>query len=356
MKEKNKVSIIVPVYNIPEKALRDCVESCIHQTLKEIEIILVDDGSTNNSGAICDEYAEKDKRIRVVHKVNGGLSAARNTGYRIATGEWIMFLDSDDWIEDKTCEDNYAFGTKADVDIVIFGTVQEFGHYKNLFKYHFENNSIYVGEECKKLQCEILNFTGNIATAWAKLIRKNVLDRFHIEHNEILRQGSEGVEFNIRLFEHIQSAYFTNNVYYHYIYNPNSISAKHDEKNHYLVIRCFEEIQKQISASENKVSLEKFFYNRFAYVVVAAAISGYFSPANKEKYRVQKKKYSLYLNEDLVRNTLLNVNIRDMGLQRAVVLFLIEKHCFAPLKLLAKIRYKQKHGGIDGNKEKNSMD
>lgn len=345
MGEKIKVSIVVPVYNVPEKALRDCIESCIHQTLKEIEIILVDDGSTDNSGVICDEYATNDNRIKVVHKVNEGLSAARNTGYRVATGEWITFLDSDDWIGDKTCEDNYAYGTKEDVDIVIFGTVQEFRHYKNPFKYHFENGSIFIGEECKKLQCEILNFTGNIATAWAKLIRKNVLDRYHVEHNEILRQGSEGVEFNIRLFEHIQSAYFTNNIYYHYIYNPNSISAKHDEENHYFVIKCFEEIQKQISVSDNKACLEKLFYNRFAYVVVAAAISGYFSPANEEKYKVQKRKYLLYLNEALVKNTLLNVNAKDMGLQRAVILFLIKIHYFAPLKLLAKIRYKQKHGG-----------
>ena len=93
-----KVSIIVPVYNISENILRQCIESTITQTLKEIEIILVDDGSTNNSGLICDEYAKKDNRVKVIHKRNGGLSAARNTGYEKATGRWITFLDSDDWL------------------------------------------------------------------------------------------------------------------------------------------------------------------------------------------------------------------------------------------------------------------
>lgn len=343
MEKKVKVSIVVPVYNVPEKALRDCIESCIHQTLKEIEIILVDDGSTDNSGAICDEYAAHDARVKVVHKKNGGLSAARNTGYRMATGEWITFLDSDDWIGEKTCEDNFAFGMKEDVDIVIFGTVQEFGHYKNPFKYHFENGTKFAGEECKKLQCEILNFTGNIATAWAKLIRKEILDRYHIVHNEELRQGSEGIEFNVRLFEYIQKAYFTDNVYYHYIYNPNSISAKHDEKNHYFVIRCFEEIQKQISVSRNKVNLEKFFYDRFAYVVVAAAISGYFSPANVEKYAIQKKKYREYTKQHLVQNTLQSVNMAKMDKVRALVILMIKGQFFLPIKVLAFIRYKQKH-------------
>ena len=133
MEEKKKVSIVVPVYNVPKKALRDCIESCIRQTLKEIEIILVDDGSTDESGVICDEYAEKDNRIIVIHKTNGGLSAARNTGYRYASGEWITFLDSDDWIEPATCEENYNVGNKENMDIVIFGTVQEFEHYKNIF-------------------------------------------------------------------------------------------------------------------------------------------------------------------------------------------------------------------------------
>ena len=345
MEEKVKVSIVVPVYNVPEKALRDCIESCIHQTLKEVEIILVDDGSTDNSGAICDEYAAHDARIKVVHKKNGGLSAARNTGYRMATGEWITFLDSDDWIGDKTCEDNYAFGMKEDVDIVIFGTVQEFGHYKNPFKYHFENGTKFTGEECKILQCEILNFTGNIATAWAKLIRKEVLDRYHIEHNEELRQGSEGIEFNVRLFEHIQKAYFTDSVCYHYIYNPNSISAKHDEKNHYFVIRCFEEIQKQIANSANKVELEKRFYNRFCYTVIAAAISGYFSPVNKVGYFEQKKGYKKYLSEKLVKDTLCNVDFTKLDKQRKLILQLIRRGFFLPIRVLAQVRYIQKHRG-----------
>ncbi len=90
-----KVSIIVPVYNI-ETYLRHCIDSLIVQTLKEIEIILVDDGSTDSGGAICDEYADRDKRIKVVHKTNGGLSDARNTGINLARGDFIGFVDGDD--------------------------------------------------------------------------------------------------------------------------------------------------------------------------------------------------------------------------------------------------------------------
>lgn len=98
-----KISIIVPVYNV-EKYLRKCIDSILNQTFKDFELILIDDGSTDESGKICDEYNLKDNRIKVIHKENGGLSSARNAGLDIAQGEYIGFVDSDDWIEsDQIC-------------------------------------------------------------------------------------------------------------------------------------------------------------------------------------------------------------------------------------------------------------
>lgn len=339
-----KVSIVVPVYNIPKSILRKCIESCINQSLKEIEIILVDDGSTDNSGLICGEYAKIDKRIKVIHKKNGGLSAARNTGYENAVGEWLMFLDGDDWIDSYACEDTYKLGVESGTDVVIFGTIQEFGHYKNPFKYRYENGKIFEGKKCKELQCEILNFNGNIATAWAKLFNKRFLDENRLEHNVELRQGSEGIEFNIRVFEKVKRVYFTDKIYYHYIYNPNSISAKHDEKNHYFVIKCFEEIKRQIEVSENRDALDKLFYNRFAYVVVAAAISGYFNPNNNLDYRLQKAGFKKYISNNLVKETIHNYQECTIDYKRKFILRLIALNCFFPLRIFAIIRLLQKKG------------
>ena len=338
-----KVSIVVPVYNIPEPILRKCIESTINQTLQEIEVILVDDGSTDNSGAICDEYANIDSRITVIHKKNGGLSAARNTGYECARGDWLMFLDSDDWIEPTTCEDTHKLGVDNSADVAIFGTIQEFEHYKNPFTYHYKDGQKFEGDECKKLQCEILNFTGNIATAWAKLFNKKFLDENRLVHNAGLRQGSEGIEFNIRVFEKVKKAYFTDIVYYHYIFNPNSISAKHDEKNHYFVIKCFEEIKRQIEMSDNREALEKLFYNRFAYVVVAAAISGYFSPGNEQKFQDKKITFLKYCENGLVKKTIKNANEFEVGVARRIILWCIDKKYLHVISLLARIRYRQKH-------------
>ena len=109
-----KVSVIVPVYNA-EKYLRECVDSILGQTLSDIELILVDDGSTDSSPAICDRYAEQDARVQVIHKPNGRAASARNAGLRAASGDYVAFVDSDDWVSPKMYEK--MLDTGADVTL-----------------------------------------------------------------------------------------------------------------------------------------------------------------------------------------------------------------------------------------------
>lgn len=113
-----KVSVIIPIYNV-EKYLSECVESVINQTLKEIEIILIDDGSTDTSPSICDKYQKKDSRIKVIHKSNGGLSNARNTGLKLAQGEYISFVDADDWIASEMLSKMYLKAKQEHSDVTI---------------------------------------------------------------------------------------------------------------------------------------------------------------------------------------------------------------------------------------------
>jgi len=116
-----KISVVVPVYNV-EKYLRECVDSVLEQTFSDFELILVDDGSPDNSGKICDEYAKKDSRVRVFHKTNGGVSSARNLGLENARAEWIMFVDSDDMICADALAVLFPWTKFADVDLVEAGT------------------------------------------------------------------------------------------------------------------------------------------------------------------------------------------------------------------------------------------
>lgn len=118
--EKDLVSIIVPVYNV-EKYLEECIKSVINQTYKNIELILVDDGSTDTSPEVCDKWEKKDNRIKVLHKKNEGLGLTRNTGINLANGKYIYFLDSDDYIDINTIEICYELAQKNNADIVNFG-------------------------------------------------------------------------------------------------------------------------------------------------------------------------------------------------------------------------------------------
>ena len=112
------ISVIVPVYNV-EKYLRQCLDSIVAQTYRDLEIILVDDGSIDASGAICDEYAVRDSRIKVVHQPNRGLSSARNTGLDLVSGEYTFFIDSDDWIHEKALERLLLAQAKTNADLVL---------------------------------------------------------------------------------------------------------------------------------------------------------------------------------------------------------------------------------------------
>lgn len=119
-----KISIIVPIYNV-ERELPRCVDSLVGQTYKEIEVVLVDDGSEDGCPALCDGYAAVDGRVRVVHKENGGLSDARNAGRRAATGDYVLYVDSDDWIERDACERLSRVAMATDADLVAFEGVHE---------------------------------------------------------------------------------------------------------------------------------------------------------------------------------------------------------------------------------------
>ncbi len=141
----NLVSVIVPVYNV-EETLSRCINSIVNQTYKNIEIILVDDGSTDNSGYICEEYAKNDTRIKVVHKNNGGLGSARNEGVKNSIGDYIIFVDSDDWIELDTIEYSLQL-----VDVDDEGQV--------VVQYSMQETAIYPAEK-KLLSEKILYLSG----------------------------------------------------------------------------------------------------------------------------------------------------------------------------------------------------
>ena len=340
MSEK-KVSILVPVYKVPERFLRKNIESCIHQTLNDIEIILVDDGSPDNCGRICDEYASQDSRIKVIHQENKGLSAARNRAFDVASGEYITFLDGDDYLEPEACEIAYKCAKEHKVEIVMWSEFLEFPHHTEISKPFGNKELEFRNDECKKLQIRVLDFNGMIAQVFSKLINRRFLSKYNIRHVDNLKQGAEGFVFNIQLFEHATSAYYLPTPLLHYTYNEKSISHSSSEENNYLIIRCFEWIKEYIQSSKNKETLENKLYNRMLYVICTTAITSYFNPNNPDLHQEKVKKFKKFMNEPLVSYSLKNASREGTSFERKVVLFLVKTHQYFVLEILAKMRRKQ---------------
>lgn len=340
--EKYDISIIIPVYNVPEDYLRRCLTSVCNQTVEGLEIIVVDDGSKYECAKICDEFADSDKKITVIHKANGGLSAARNTGYKNAHGKWIMFVDGDDWIDPDMCKCMYEVADKNNVQLVMCGMVKEYGKASEKYHYNLEAGKVYTGEECKWLQEQLLHYNSSIAVAYCKLISRDLLEKHNILHDEKLRQGAEGLEFNIRLFEYLDKAIFVDKYFYHYIYNDESISASHNEKNHEYVVKCFEKIKEFILLSENKERLLHWFNNRLLYVIITTAITGYFSPTNSEAFSIKREKYKKYLNNDIIHDALYSKDYQEISKSRRLTLFFIKHNMYWSVSVLAYIRKWQK--------------
>lgn len=254
-------SIIIPIYKVQDY-LEKCVDSVCGQTYNDIEIILVDDGSPDNCPAICDEYAKKDSRIKVIHKENGGLSDARNSGLEIATGEYIFFVDSDDYIEADTCEKFACFAEKG-YDILIGDAIVEGG---KCDLSHIEIDEAISGVAYYKLA--LLKQKTPIV-AWINAYRREYL----IENDLRFKYGilHEDVEFTPRAFLAARSVFYTTHFFYHYMIRDNSIMRQKDQRKnamdlyntcceHEIRFRKIEDIELQKLLLD---SLVKFYLSMF---------------------------------------------------------------------------------------------
>lgn len=226
---KDLISVVVPIYKV-EKYLKKCIDSILFQTYKNIEIILVEDGSPDNCGIICDEYAKKDKRVKVIHKQNGGLSDARNFGIDLAKGEYIIFVDSDDYIDRNMCRILLNYAKKYDADIVSCN-----------FKEVYVNNLEKINKQCINKKLEIvsnietlykyfLKNTTDMVVVWNKLYKKSI---FFDKKNIRFPKGKlhEDMYTTYKLYYYASKIVFIDDILYYYFRHENSITGSISKKN-----------------------------------------------------------------------------------------------------------------------------
>lgn len=229
-----KVSVIVPVYNV-EPYLDSCVQSLIKQTLKDIEIILVDDQSPDNCPALCDEYAQKDSRIHVIHKKNGGLGYARNSGMAAATGEYIAFCDSDDFVDLNTYEVCYNIAKQTNADEVRF-LMRRFSNGDGIVYKSSPTNAYFVktSNATEKLDALLANMAPllhhqtltiqSTASSCTAIFKASVIKEHNIQFLSERKVICEDYIFNIDFAHACDAIVFTENTFYNYRHNWQSLS------------------------------------------------------------------------------------------------------------------------------------
>lgn len=279
-----KVSVIIPVYNV-EKYLEECLESVVNQTLKDIEIIIVNDGSTDLSGHIIRRYEERHSHIKVITKKNAGLGAARNTGYKYATGEYIAFLDSDDYVDLNMYNLMYKKAKENDSDVVICGIEWVFDNKK-------KKNNVTIYEEKKISSYEGIKAFYNYKIqgfAWNKLYKKCIFDKYNIMYPEGVYY--EDMFVSLQSIISSKTIYILENALYKYRQRDNSIvhtiTIKHINDFIQQVHNCLDII------SSDNLRIDKRTFEIKNYIAINKMLNRYF----KYNIKLIKKYNNDYLYE-----------------------------------------------------------
>lgn len=319
------VSIVVPIYNV-EQYLEKCVESICRQTYENLEIILVNDGSPDQCGQMCEEYAKKDNRIKVIHKKNGGLSDARNSGVKLATGKYLLFVDSDDYIAKDLVEKTVTVAEKNNCDMVLYDY------------YYVEPDNVEIRSTIvpanKVISLEQEHTLLLAATsACAKLFNRE----FYVKANCPFPQGIyfEDLATTSIFFMRAKRVYYLKEPLYYYINRENSImTGKNFEKSSHDKLVALEHI---LSAYKKEGKYEEY-RQELEYLVFA---NEYFEPskvlalAGEDGEYLEKYRKYMYETFPDIHN---NKYVKNMGKKDKIHLWILDHKQYWMMRLLSKAR------------------
>lgn len=327
------ISIIMPVYNA-EKYLNRSIESIMNQTYNNMEIILVNDGSTDNSLEICTNYQKKDNRIKLINQENKGVSIARNRGIDEATGHYIMFIDSDDYIEKNMIEDMEAKITEDDIDLVISG-----------IKMNYIRNGQVVGEEKYQLKDKMYSIEEMlndilidldlicICGPCCKLYKKEILKKNNIKFTNEFTMG-EDTWYNLDYIDACTGKIVTvSNIYYNYMReNPDSLFTKYYDNYIKITEKVYNKFLNLLERKANSKAIARYKKNYILNLVYANYINFKYETTHKKK--IEDLEYSLKNN--VVANEIKSV--KAVGNKEKIFIFLIKHKYKHILYLYFKIK------------------
>ncbi len=336
-----KVSIIVPVYNTKESYLRKCIESLINQTIDEIEIIIIDDGSREECAQICDEYGLKYKNVQVIHQKNQGQGMARSNGLNLASGEWIMFVDSDDWVENNICE-KLLVEAKSDVDIIM-SSCNECYKNKIIPIIMFDGKEQVWEKEKERLELQLISKSilgsksykaKNLMVEWAKLYRKSFLEKNRINMIATM-QYMEDFIFNLYCFEHARKIVYKNYFLYNYRQRINSVSTNSEINRVEDYLKYLEAEKEFINLYNKPLIFQKAHEVRTISSIIAVINKNIFTP--KVEYKKGKEKIKELLNKN--GKLLYTVKLKYFTTYEKICIILLRREKYWLFRIMSLIRY-----------------
>ena len=308
----DKISIIIPVYNV-EKYIKTSIESVLNQTYKNLEIILVDDGTKDNCGKICDQYKEIDNRIIVIHQENMGLAEARNSGMKIATGKYLMFMDSDDFYEKNSCEVLYNEIKKRDADFVIGNYIHVDANGNKWEKPLFDSET-YTNFKLSIKDYQKSFYVMN-SVVWNKIYKREFIEKINLKF--IKGTLAEDAIFSTFCYVHSDNAYFINDIVYNYRQNEvnSTISTTCSKKYFEKINEAYKLIFDNFKTTNN-IGFYRYFYARIMPYLLCKIIDTESLESEEEKIDVikmlrwffkQKEEYDVYVVNEMLNDIVENI-------------------------------------------------
>ncbi len=327
-----------------EQFLGRCLDSIVNQTYDSLEIILVNDGSTDSSGDICDNYAQKDNRIKVIHQVNSGVSSARNTGLDAATGNYISFVDPDDYIELNTYETLIPY-LGNDIDILRFNAKRK-DEILNWLPFKGEYSGDRFEQEVVLPMIGSEKFGGMfiLGVLWVHLFKRDLIEKNHIRFNKELRRCEDRL-FTITTMLHANKMFFVDDILYHYQVNDESLSNRYDPIRWKQELIFLDDLKEEYTRTKSEsfiTEADKRIKNDYVLRAVTSINNEYFTNNNNsfwQRYKNIKK----IINNPNTRLSIKYIQREKSGLKGDLIIGMIKYRLILLLNLFnSLILYKNK--------------
>ena len=282
-KKMPKISIIIPCYNV-EKYISKCLDSVINQTYSDVEVICIDDGSADKTNVILHEYQSMDSRIQIIEQNNFGVAKARNQGIQAAHGEYIMFIDGDDWIDKDTCETAVKEAEKLHTDVVIWSYIREYPKHSLETFVLGKQKKNWNADTIDELYCRLIGLTKKqlrepqkidaLVTVWGKLYRKTLLQGVLFRGTEQIGATGEDFIFNVEVFRKVKSAVYLEGTFSHYRKdNTHSITSGYKFDLAEMWEKQYDIVRKKLEREEKTEIFFEALSNRIALGLIGLGIS-----------------------------------------------------------------------------------